>query len=246
LGPDRPAPPKPAKVEGQLTDPSEPRLPDLRTAPPRDLSIERRGGTRLLRLANLVWNSGHGPLELSGWLNPETGKTQVTQRLFAPDESVQERVVGEFIFHITHAHWHVEDFARYELWALDSRGLPARMVATGTKLSYCLIDTDRVDITNPFYPSSRQYMGCGRTVQGMSPGWGDQYDADLDGQAIDVSDLPDGVYALRSTANAGQWLIETDYTNNTATIYIALKGSTVEEVEPPWMEPAVCQAGGWC
>jgi hypothetical protein len=245
-GGDDPAPPSPAKAEVQWTDPSEPRLPDLRTAPPRDLYIERRGGTRLLRLANLVWNSGLGPLELTGRLNPETGKTQVTQRLYAPDESVQDVLVGEFVFHITHAHWHVEDFARYELWALDSRGLPARMVATGTKLSYCLIDTDRVDPANPSYPDSRQYMGCGRVLQGMSPGWGDLYKADLDGQTIDISTLPDGVYALRSTANVGHWLLETDYTNNTATLYVALSGDSVEEVEPPLQAAAVCEASGWC
>jgi hypothetical protein len=80
----------------------------------------------------------------------------------------------------------------------------------------------------------------------MSPGWGDQYDADLDGQALDISGLLDGVYALRSIANVGGWLLETDYTNNSATIYLALDGNEVEEVEAPWMEAGVCEAGGWC
>jgi hypothetical protein len=240
------APPKPAKGEVLWTDPAEPRLPDLRTAPPTNLYIERRGGTRLLRFANLVWNSGLGPLELTGRLNPESGKTQVTQRLYAPDESVQDVLVGEFVFHITHAHWHVEDFARYELWALDSLGRPARMAASGSKLSYCLIDTDRMDPDNPFFPTSRQYMGCGRVLQGMSPGWGDLYKADLDGQTIDISAVEDGVYALRSTANAGFWLLETNYTNNAATIYVSLSGNEVEEVEPPWLVAETCDVYDWC
>jgi hypothetical protein len=243
---DRPTPPGPVKVTAEWVDPSDPLLPDLETLPPRDLTIERRGGVRLLRLANLVWNSGHGVLELTGRLNPGTGKTQVHQHLYAPDESSQAVLVGEFIFHITHAHWHVEDFALYELWALDGRGLPARVVVTGTKLSYCLIDTDRVDPSNPYYEASRRYIGCGRTLQGMQPGWGDQYDADLDGQWLDISNVADGVYALRSTANPDRWLIETDYTNNSATIYVALRGNEVEVVEPPWMDLEVCATQGWC
>src|SRR5688572_5467436 len=42
----------------------EPLLPDLRTAPPADLTVEFASrGRRLLRLANMVWNSGQGPLE---------------------------------------------------------------------------------------------------------------------------------------------------------------------------------------
>src|SRR5688500_9276147 len=43
-----------------------PLLPDLRTVPPDDLTVEfGRGGRRLLRLANMVWNSGEGALELA-------------------------------------------------------------------------------------------------------------------------------------------------------------------------------------
>src|SRR5688572_16516380 len=75
----RAAPPVPDKlVEDEPV--LVPLLPDLRTVPPADLTIEfASGGRRLLRLANLVWNSGEGALELAGALSPATQQTLVIQ-----------------------------------------------------------------------------------------------------------------------------------------------------------------------
>src|SRR5690349_23949703 len=65
---------------------AEPLLPDLRTLPPSDLYIQpARGGARLLRLANTVWNSGAGPLNLVGALSPSIQQTIVIQQLSFPD-----------------------------------------------------------------------------------------------------------------------------------------------------------------
>jgi hypothetical protein len=240
-------PPSPGKARGKLIDPDKLLLPDLLTMPPSDLEIRLvGGGRRELRLANMVWNGGYGRLELAGTLNPETGKTQVHQQLYAPNESQEAVLVGEFVFHITHAHWHIENFARYELWGLDDRGLPVRVAVGGAKLSYCIIDTDRVDPDNPYYPTARRYQGCGRGLQGLSPGWGDQYDSFLDGQSLDITNVPDGVYALRSTANPDRLLREADYTNNTAMIFVEMRGTAVEVVEAPWTADDLCATQGWC
>lgn len=222
-------------------------LPDLRTLPPWNLSIERQSAsTRLLRFANTVWNSGAGPIELYGVNDWSTLQTTVAQRVFDNDDSYVDHLVGSFVWHPEHDHWHVGDFATYELWSLADDGATVLRTVSSDKLSYCLIDTDVVAPALPGFPDGRIYIGCGRLRQGMSIGWGDTYDADLPGQELDVSDLPDGTYALVSTANPRGHLLEADYTNNAGTTYLELRGNQVRAISPPAPSLAVCQADGWC
>lgn len=222
-------------------------LPDLRTLPPWDLYIERSSvDTRLLRFANTVWNSGAGVIELYGTNDWSTLQTTVAQRVYAVDGSSQDHIVGSFVWHPEHDHWHVGDFATYELWSLTDDGASVLRSVASDKLSYCLIDTDAVDPGLPGFPDSRVYIGCGRLRQGMSIGWGDTYTADLPGQELDVTGLPDGVYALTSTTNPKGHLLETDYTNNAGTTYLQIRGDSVWPVPPPAPDLAVCRAAGRC
>lgn len=216
-------------------DEPPPLLPDLRTLPPEDLTVEfARGGRRLLRLANMVWNSGLGPLELVGVLSPSTQKTIVIQRLTQPGGGApDEYVVGQFVYHPTHEHFHVEDFAHFEVWSLTPAGGLHQLVASGDKLSYCLIETDIIDRANPNFTRTRVHTECGPEAQGILPGWGDRYDADLDGQTVDITRLSPGRYALLSTANPSGTLRESDYTNNTGAVIIQLGRSVVWVVDTP-------------
>ena len=222
-------------------------LPDLRTLPPSDLEIQRRsGGRRVLRLANMVWNSGAGALELLGEFNRVTQQTHVIQRVYTADGVVADHFVGTFVWHPNHDHWHIEDFAVYQLWRLTAAGELDRVVAHSAKLSYCLIDTDIVASEHPGFDPRRHYYGCGRTRQGLSVGWGDKYDSFLDGQSLDVSGVVDGVYALVSTTNPNAQLLEANYTNNTTILYLNIVGERVTVVPSPELAPAQCQAAGRC
>jgi len=235
------------KAHAEYVDAAALLLPDLQTLPPHKFDIRLvAGNRRMLRLANTVWNSGVGPLELEGSFNRETGRTAVDQRVYTAGGEVTLTPVGEFIFHIGHDHFHIENFARYDLWALTEGGTHAWVAATSAKLSYCLIDTDSIDPTNPAYEDRRRYLGCGRTLQGLSPGWGDEYDSFLDGQSLDITSLPDGLFALTSSANPDGRLHELDYTNNTATVYLLIVGNSVEEVAPPEAAREPCRVAGWC
>jgi hypothetical protein len=221
--------------------------PDLRTLTPSDFEIRKlSGGRRMLRLANTVWNSGQGPLELMGEFNPVTRQTRVWQRLYAEAGAVYEYDVGEFVWHPGHNHWHFEDFAVYQLWSLTSHGELARVVSSSVKLSYCLIDTDVAHSAHPGFDPRRHYRGCGRTLQGLSVGWGDQYDSFLEGQSLDITGLPDGVYGLVSRVNPGHRLLEANYTNNHAVIYLRLLGARVEVAPSPDFDQQYCRAQGWC
>jgi hypothetical protein len=231
----------------QPPGPVEPRLPDLRTLDPSDLRLETRSdGGRVLRLANTVWNAGEGPLELRG--EPVTGANnlRVFQVIHAADGTTSERPVGTFHYHPTHAHWHLDDFALYQLWSLSPNGELDKIVAGGSKVSYCLIDTDVVSRSAPGFSEGRQYRGCGRLRQGLSVGWGDHYHAGLDGQSLFLGDLIDGVYALVSSANMDGRLLETDLTNNSATVYLALAGKRLSIVPPREIAREACLTHGFC
>lgn len=54
------------------------------------------------------------------------------------------------------------------------------------------------------------------------------------------------MYGLVSTANPNARLIEADYTNNSARIYLRIADNQVHVVLSPELDPARCRADGWC
>lgn len=206
-------------------------LPDLITLPPFDLRIRINPASdqKLLRFSNSIMNSGLSAIELWGTSNPDTGKVTVDQRIFNVDGSGENVTVGEFFFHAEHNHWHFGRFARYEIWSLGPDGELESVVAFSDKISYCLRDDSRSDMPNA---ASRQtYSACDQNIQGISAGWIDTYRQHLVGQSIDITALPDGVYALRSVVDPDKKLWDRNYENNAAILYIELGGNSVTVIE---------------
>lgn len=221
-------------------------LPDLRTQPMFDLHIRvLPGGRRTLRLANTIWNSGQGPLELTGELDPATNRTRVLQHIDTADGDPRKYLVGDFVWHPTHDHWHFDEFTLYQLWTLKADHSLDKVVASSDKLSYCVIDSDVVDGEHPGFSLRRSYANCGQRQQGLSVGWGDTYKSFLDGQSLDLTGLPDGFYALTSSVNPNGVIIEEDYTNNSAQLYLAIRGNQVSEVTLKQIRMAECEKI-WC
>lgn len=212
-------------------------LPDLITLPPAELRlvVDWERDHSFLRFSNTVANVGTGPLELSG--EPTTGgeEFQVTQQLFGSDgEVLAEPVLSPIIFHAGHDHWHLEDFARYELWSVGPNGELLTLQRLSSKISYCMVDTDPLD---PGVEASPAYPTCGPSRQGLSAGWSDAYHANLAGQWVEVSGLPPAIYALRSVADPRNYLVESDEGNNAAHIYVRLEPFSVTIIEPPESRP---------
>jgi hypothetical protein len=63
--------------------------------------------------------------------------------------------------------------------------------------------------------------------QGVTPGWGDVYDASTRCQWLDVTDVPDGRYTLRISIDVNRLIDQDDVLPDTASIDIELAGSTV-------------------
>uniref|UniRef100_A0A8C6MK18 Lysyl oxidase homolog n=1 Tax=Nothobranchius furzeri TaxID=105023 RepID=A0A8C6MK18_NOTFU len=105
---------------------------------------------------------------------------------------------------LTHRHYHsMDEFSHYEL--LDAT--THRAVAEGHKASFCLEDT------SCDYGYYRRYA-CTAHTQGLSPGCYDTYNADIDCQWIDITDVKPGEYTLKISVNPYYQVPESDYSNN--------------------------------
>jgi hypothetical protein len=217
-----------------------PLLPDLQTLPPTDMRLVHNNysDTTLLRLSNSVVNAGEGPLEMWGTLLPGNGTHQVIQRMYDTEGGYAEQVVGQFVFHPEHSHWHLDGFSLYELWSVDPDGMLDQVLATSGKVSFCLRDIRRS--RQPVVAASAAFTSCGARRQGISAGWIDTYQYYLPGQTIDVTGLPDGRYALMSTADPFNLLRESEEGNNFALVYLNLEGGRVQVLD----EPAAFGYGG--
>ena len=97
----------------------------------------------------------------------------------------------------------------------------------GLEVGFCLMDIKPVDGARPHAAAAPAYAGCRADVQGISVGYGDEYVAQLFEQDLDITNLPDGNYALVTVANPDREIDEVRYGNNTAVVMIALRGGAL-------------------
>jgi hypothetical protein len=216
-------------VSGPAAGP--PVYPDLQTLNPDGLYIERGSDGRFrLRFDNTVGNYG-GRLELT--VDGDRNIYQnVYDQLTGGSRALQQRVSSDLIFHPEHNHFHFKDFARYELLKQDRAGVYRATTRRGSKTSFCILDYERMTSNGP---SSAQYSTCGSTIQGLSAGWGDTYYASLPEQWIDLgtATMTDGAYALRSTADPYNKILESNNGNNVGITYFSVRNGMLSLTGTP-------------
>jgi hypothetical protein len=145
--------------------------------------------------------------------------------------------VGQFVWDPEHGHWHFGNYAKYELRTLRPDGTPdltaQGLVAPGQKVSFCVLDTSQASKNPPGYDPLRSaplYTTCSNYLQGISPGWADEYTAALAGQQIllDETTVADGTYALVVTINPDGRILESDRSDNQAFITIAISAGATK------------------
>ncbi len=211
-----------------------------------DLAMTTENGERYLRLTNEVGNHGNGPLEVfpspaspncDGDGDPENDR-EASQRLFADGNATgmfergvdpvdSERSFGCMRYHAAHDHWHVLDFALYQL----RRERSGKVAVSSRKVGFCLVDNTYAfdgpgSAVVPHYPvgAKNPNGGCdANATQGLSPGWADIYALALPGQQLAVGGLPRGRYCLISRADPFNLLTELDEANNVRRTRIAMR-----------------------
>lgn len=230
-------------------------LPDL--APFRAGELEVTGsrtGARRLRLTTSIVNAGRGPVEIAPARgndcngNGRLADDQVArQRIYLDgnadgrfdrldDDTTIVRDAGCMAFHASHDHWHFEDFALYQL-VHEATG---RVVASSTKVSFCVEDLDVIAARLPGKARHEYYDDCDPYhPQGISVGWYDTYTADLPGQFIPLRAVRDGRYCVRITADSANRLRETREDNNRSEVAIVLQGRRARPVSLRCRPPIV-------
>jgi hypothetical protein len=166
--------------------------------------------------------------------------------------------VGELEFAVSedHRHWHFFQFMRYEL--VPSTG--GEVVARDQKTGFCLGDRYNIDPSDslpgePPMPGVFDVPPSGdwcaqddpeRTnlTMGVSVGYGDDYKALIDGQSIDITDVPEGRYHLVHRVNAR--VLESDYSNNAASVLLELRRPSGSDDPPTVRVLGVCEDSARC
>jgi hypothetical protein len=198
------------------------------------------GASRCLRFSNRVANLGLGPLEVRmGPVDAAAGLAAMgrwTQRVAREDGTFRDQAVGVAEFHPIHGHYHYQGLSHYVVHQYDlATSTRGAAVNDGTKAGFCFIDSGVVDPARPGNGGATyDATGClaplsgGDTRMGVSPGWFDLYDASLSEQYVDLAGVPDGVYELVSTSNPMGTILETDATDNAASVVFRLTGNLVQ------------------
>jgi hypothetical protein len=205
-------------------------LPDLDQAPPSAISVVERDGRERLVFLSAVENVGAGPLVVSGRRDAaqlEMKATQLVRRADGSTASAPLRARLRFVVSETHRHWHLLGFETYELRTVDGQAL-----GRDHKTGFCLGDRYDASTTTrlPGEPPRAfwtQECGRGQTerrriLEGISPGFGDDYVPLLEGQYIDVTGLAPGRYVLVHLVNPDRDIRESDYANNAASALVEL------------------------
>jgi hypothetical protein len=212
-------------------------LPNLVQMAPSELSVDRdfvRGRYAFhLGFRSATENWGPGPLTVRGTRKSGTVPTMRVQQLVAQDGGGTRTVGGigvmRYVVHRDHQHWHYLRFASYEVRRL-SAGRRARR--RDRKTGFCLGDRyqapggERMPGFGAFPPHTGR---CGlrrpdllEMIEGITPGWGDDYHAHIEGQFVDITGFPAGRYLLLHRANPTGALVETDTRDNAASAVLRL------------------------
>jgi hypothetical protein len=201
-------------------------LPDLMLADPVRVVIQRGEGIKRLHFDTAFANLGDGDLHI--YSTEEEDRFLATQILTSTSGSEYHVGVGKFQYKDEHEHWHLANFANYELWSVGDNGVRDVLVSSSVKVSFCIWDYGIYPEGNfnvqedEITPEERQYPRCEHEEQGLTVGWFDLYDPFTAGQTIDILDVPNGVYILRTLINVNRDVYELEHENNESSIFIEI------------------------
>jgi hypothetical protein len=241
------APGTAAIIEATAATSSEDLLPDLAAGAPTLIQVRTErtdeGRTRyLLSFESKAENVGRGALIVrASRPGRKVAAMTADQIVLRADGSIRRLDdVGtlRYVIDPTHQHWHLDRAMAYELVPIG--GTEARR-RPDEKTGFCLGDRYELPgFTSPAEPVDKVYdVNCGfdrpgllRVEEGISVGWGDNYEPWRDGQQIDLTGLPAGRYRLVHRVNPDRSLHELRHGNNGASAVIELAWPGGADSEP--------------
>lgn len=232
-------------------------LPDLTVQAPTDVGVRRERGRFRLGFESAADNVGDGPLTVDGdRQRPDARRLAGTQLIEHADGSETRIPLAAKLRYVRssdHSHWHYLGFMRYTLRSPRTGEIVARDHKTG----FCLGDRYRTQTDSPLPaegPPSFRESDCAKgkpdvdhVREGISVGWGDDYQAHLEGQSIDITRLPRGRYLLVHVVNPERSLRELDPANNVSSALIRIgrtrRGRPTARILARCPQSATCSRG---
>jgi hypothetical protein len=121
-----------------------------------------------------------------------------------------------------------------------------RGLAQSFKTTFCLIDWVKIDAQKK--TPDVMYWACDRTApyQGVSVGWIDQYHHSLEGQEIDLTGAPSGVYYLRVHVNDDGVFVESSTPDNIAWRSFQLSRDSQGNPKIEYISGSACTSPNMC
>jgi hypothetical protein len=216
--------------------------PDMRTVIPLQIGIQNKQQREILRFSNGIANTGPGPWAMRPQ-NSADATTAIQEIRDANNNVVQESARGTFEYHPAHRHWHMGNIALFEL----RKGSPTGAIQglNSIKVTFCLIDWYALEGNSN--TKERLFWDCQTSYQGISSGWVDQYHQSVEGQQLDITDVPDGNdYYLVSTSNYNRTYLESNYSNNTAWVRLAIGHDSQGNRKATVIGNSACDSPGLC
>lgn len=173
--------------------------PTVTISKPSAMYFERRSSGHIVLRATSSLNSvGEGPVELYGTRTGPYSMSAVQHIYKRKGGYITVRTGARLGFKSIpgqYRYWKLRHAARFELWSVDSKDRPVKLVRTGPKIYYCLRDLKHTHPTLPRSPRAFHYPGCSQSnsikhvTLGTSVGWSDIYPATYHEQWIDVTGL---------------------------------------------------------
>jgi hypothetical protein len=222
---------------------SSDRLPDLAMYKLMDFQIEKTPDhRRLLRYTTIIVNIGTGNFQAEGSrASSADPEMSVVQRVFddAGGSRLRRTAARMYWSGDGHTHWHLRDLETSLLQRIRRDGDRTAVGETGDRVrprasakhGFCFFDNIKFNLLLVGAPLDAFYPGCGTdsTVlaqsMGLSIGWGDAYWYDLVDQWVDITGVEDGRYRLTTSADAKNWFLESDDSNNFTWTELRLHGN---------------------
>lgn len=181
------------------------------------------GGGREIRFSTGFLNAGTGALHFYGGATHPDSTQDIWQRVFNTGGTFTDRFAGRFVYHPSHGHIHVEDWAIYRIRSRPNNQTVGATLTQTFTTSFCILDINHFNPALPGSPANSVYGGCNLT-QGLSIGWNVVLGAGLEGQSINVTGLFNGDYWLEAEVDPANHFLESSDSNNVARIPITLSG----------------------
>jgi lysyl oxidase len=194
-----------------------------------DVSQGTNSGQKVLRFSTWTVNIGVGPLELHATVTHPDGSQDVEQWIYDSNGTHTTRLAGTFA--VVSGRLRFTDSADYFLKEITTGNSVGGIVAANQKVSYCIVDSQKYPTQPPGTPATAQYNTCGPTM-GVSVGWADIYPSTFTTtQIVPLTGVSDGTYWLENTGDPLNRLLESDETNNTSRVQVAITTGLSPEID---------------